>query len=80
MACPFQLAEVVGALLEYLGVGIEGLDATQLCRHCGEDAVLYGVGQLTDDGEAGVLHHIVHLVDGARAGVLDGQDAKGGAP
>ncbi len=69
----------MGTLLEHLRVGVEGLDAGQLGGHGGEDAVLDGVGELTDDGEAGVLHHVVHLVDGARAGVLDGQHAKGGA-
>ncbi|MNS73554.1 hypothetical protein D3C72_1069990 [compost metagenome] len=79
VARPFQLAQIVGALLEHLGVGVEGLDAAKLGRHCGEDAVLYGVGQLTDDGEGGVLHHVVHLVDGARAGVLYGQHPEGGA-
>ena len=79
VARPFQLAEVMGALLEHLGMGVEGLDAGQLGRHGGEDAVLDGIGELTHDGEGGVLHHVVHLVDGARAGVLDGQHPEGGA-
>ena len=36
VARPFQLAEVMGALLEHLGIGIrEGLDAGQLGRHGG---------------------------------------------
>ncbi len=79
VARPFQLAQVVGALLEHLGMGVEGLDAGQLGGHGGEDAVLDGVGELTHDGEGGVLHHVIHLVDGARAGVLDGQHPEGGA-
>ncbi len=76
---PFQLAQIVGALLEHLRVGIEGFDATQLGRYGGEDTVLDGVGELADDGEAGMLHHVIDFVDGARAGVLDGQHAEGGA-
>ncbi len=79
VARPFQLAQIVGALLEHLRVGIEGLDAAKLGRHGGENAVLDGIGELADDGEAGVLHHVVDFVDGARAGVLDGQHPKGGA-
>ena len=75
----FQLAQIVGALLEHLRVGIEGLDAAKLGRYGGENAVLDGVGELADDGEAGVLHHVIDFVDGARAGVFDGQHAKGGA-
>ena len=70
----------MGALLEHLGMGVEGLDAGQLGGHGGEDAVLDGIGELTHDGEGGVLHHVVHLVDGAQLVFSMGSTPKAARP